>query len=82
MRNLKECTKVKTIPCEWRVEETLCNAPEEIDCHYAEPLEDEGAPGFETELPTGDEIAQAEREAADEESEKASEYFREHGSNY
>lgn len=36
---LKECTKLKTIPCEWRVEETLCNTPQDIDCHYAEPLD-------------------------------------------
>lgn len=37
---LKECTKLKSIHCEYRVLSNLCNAPSGIDCHYAEPLED------------------------------------------
>ncbi len=46
---MRECTK-KTPPpsitgsepfipeCGWRVAGSLCSAPEDIDCHYAEPL--------------------------------------------
>lgn len=44
MMELKECTKKANIPCQCRLTRGFhawCQAPPEVDCHYAEPREEE-----------------------------------------
>jgi len=44
MIEIKECTKKANIPCDYRSisqRHPYCQAPSEIDCHYAKPLEEE-----------------------------------------
>jgi hypothetical protein len=44
MIEIKECTKKANIPCDYRLESRhhpRCQAPPEVDCHYAKLLEED-----------------------------------------